>query len=131
MDWTNVLSIQPNELTAGVLEAIPYHLSSIDVNELSEDELRKFFELNRFLINRLSNDTKKKKTLAKGQYINDDAKKMLHKMLTNFIEFTPYLPLDLNADKNLAKDSAADESYYIQTIQEVSVRNSHFFLLLL
>lgn len=67
MDWSNILSIPPNELTLGVLEAIPNHLSSVDVNELSVDELRNFFELSRFLINRLSNDVQKTKTLGKGQ----------------------------------------------------------------
>ncbi|XP_031640558.1 myosin heavy chain, striated muscle-like [Contarinia nasturtii] len=90
MDWANILSIRPNDLTTGVLETIPNHLSSIDVNELNVDELRNFFELNRFLINRLSNDTKKKKTLAK------------------------------DPEKKLSKNSATDESYYIQTIQELN-----------
>lgn len=66
MDWSNILSIPPNELTLGVLEAIPNHLSSVNVNELSVDDLRKFFELSRFIINRLSNDVHKK-TLGKGQ----------------------------------------------------------------
>lgn len=67
MDWSNILSISPNELTQGVLEAIPNHLSSIDVNELSVEELRQFFELSRFLIRRLSNDVQKTKILGKGQ----------------------------------------------------------------
>lgn len=74
MDWSNILTIPPNELTLGVLEAIPNHLSSVDVNELSVEELRNFFELSRFLINRLSNDVHKNKTLGKGQF-NEKKKK--------------------------------------------------------
>ncbi|XP_055318324.1 uncharacterized protein LOC129576756 [Sitodiplosis mosellana] len=92
MDWSNVLSIPPNELTLGVLEAIPNHLSSIDVNELNIEELRNFFELSRFLINRLSNDVQKHKTLGK----------------------------DSVGDKKLLKGSETNESYYIQTIQELN-----------
>lgn len=68
MDWTNILSIAPNELTTGVLEAIPNHLSSVDINELNEEELRKFFELSRFLIQKLSNETHETKTSRNGKF---------------------------------------------------------------
>lgn len=60
------LSVPANRLTLKELEAILNNLSTADPNELSDDELRKFFELARFLINRLSNDTHENVALAKG-----------------------------------------------------------------
>lgn len=67
MDWSNILSIGPDELTAEVLEAIPNHLSSVDTNALSDKELRTFFELSRFLIQRLSTGTHETKTQPNGE----------------------------------------------------------------
>lgn len=66
MDWPNVLSIPPNKLNVEVLEAIPNHLSSVDANTLSIEELRKLFELSRFLINHVSNKTQGDKQPEKG-----------------------------------------------------------------
>lgn len=74
MDWTNVLSVPPNKLTLEVIEAILNNLSTVDPHQLSDDELRKLFELARFLINRLSNGTHGNVALAKGQFTSNNSK---------------------------------------------------------
>lgn len=74
MDWSSILSIPPNELAPDELDAIPNHLSSVNASVLSVEELRKFFELNRFLINRL-NDTPSAKNLGSGESNNTLLKK--------------------------------------------------------
>lgn len=68
MDWSNVLSSSPNELSLKELEAIPNHLSSIDASTLSTKELVKLFELSRFIIHRLSNDSKANRKSGEGQW---------------------------------------------------------------
>lgn len=68
MDWSNVLSLPPNELSLKELEAIPNHLSSIDASTLSTKELVKLFELSRFIIHRLSNDSKVNRKPGEGQW---------------------------------------------------------------
>lgn len=54
MDWSSILSTSPNELSAEQFEVISKELPSVDANSLDVDELRKFFELNRFIIKHLS-----------------------------------------------------------------------------
>lgn len=123
MDWSNILSIPPNELTLGVLEAIPNHLSSVDANQLSVEELRNFFELSRFLINRLSTDGQKQKTLGKGQLKWSKGLRFFPQFHRRFFSINNFR-LDVIGDKKLLKGGDTDETYYIQTIQEVT----HFFI---
>lgn len=66
MDWSTILSTLPNELSIKQLEAISKELPSVDANTLGVDELRKFFELNRFLIELLSKDVQQRKLPRKG-----------------------------------------------------------------
>lgn len=66
MDWSSILSSSPNELSAEQLEVISNKLSSVDANSLNIDELRKFFELNRFLIEHLSTDAQHNKLSRKS-----------------------------------------------------------------
>lgn len=63
MDWSTILSTTPNELSVEQLEVISNELPSVDANSLGVDELRKFFELNRFLIELLSKDAHQSKIL--------------------------------------------------------------------
>lgn len=56
MDWSTILSTAPSALSVEQLEVISNELPSVDANSLDVDELRKFFELNRFLIELLSKD---------------------------------------------------------------------------
>lgn len=65
MDWSTILSTSPTDLSIEQLEVISNELPTIDANSLSIDELRKFFELNRFLIELLSKDAHQSKTLQK------------------------------------------------------------------
>lgn len=122
MDWSNILSKTPDELTAEVLETIPYHLSSVDANSLSIKELRQFFELNRFVINQLSDGIQRNRQSEKSKSICIQTFFYMilffHWMI--FSKSVIGCSLDLSVNENLQKTSYTDESYYIQTIQEVS-----------
>lgn len=69
MDWSTILSTSPIELRIDQLEVISNELPSVDANSLSVDELRKFFELNRFLIELLSKDAHQSKILGKRKLV--------------------------------------------------------------
>lgn len=66
MDWSTILSTLPNELNVEQLEVISKELPSVDTNTLGIDDLRKFFDLNRFLIELLSKDARQSKLLRKS-----------------------------------------------------------------
>lgn len=66
MDWSTILSTLPNELSVEQLEVISNELPSVDANSLGIDVLRKFFDLNRFLIELLSKDAHQRKLLRKS-----------------------------------------------------------------
>lgn len=118
MDWSTILSVSPNELNVEELESIPKHLCSVDPNALSNEELKQFFELNRFLINHLSNETQGKMKMNKGKFICIFWCFVTDKMFT-ICRFVGISQADSLLEKKLVKGSDTDESYYIQTIQEV------------
>lgn len=120
MNWLSVLSVPPNRLSAKDLESIPNHLSSVDANALSTVELRKFFELNRFLINRLSNDSHRKNSQTSKGNIRISSSFCLFKHDFCDWEIPIWKSIELRVDKKLLKGSDTDESYYIQTIQELN-----------
>lgn len=66
MDWSSILTTSPNKLTTEQLETISNELPSVDANSLDTEELRHFFELNRFLIEHLSKDAQQGKLPRKS-----------------------------------------------------------------
>lgn len=70
MDWSTILSTPPHELSAEQFQAISNELPLVDVNSLGNDELKKFFELNRFLIEYLSKGHQAIKTQRKSEFFS-------------------------------------------------------------
>lgn len=59
MDWNEILAVSPNKLSTEKLELIKNNLSSVNSNDLTVDQLRGFFVLSCFIIEKSINDDQK------------------------------------------------------------------------
>lgn len=50
MDWSNILSTPLAKLSKDTLQSVRIHLPGLNVNDLSVEELKAFFELSRHII---------------------------------------------------------------------------------
>lgn len=70
MDWTEILSTAPNELSADTLDFIKNNISTVDASALNVQQLRKFFELSCFIIQRFTDDAKNAEEKGKCYMFN-------------------------------------------------------------
>lgn len=122
MDWSEILAVPPNELSTKKLELIKSNLSSVDSNDLTADQLRGFFELSCFIIENSINDDQK--SPKRGKYFifiqcTEQTIVSLFSYSSFYIQY--YYTADREAGrKKVTVTNEKDESYYIETIQEVS-----------